>query len=317
MPFLRRLARTVGLALVTLAVVSVVTFLATNAVPADPARLALGRSATPDQLQEYRHQQGLDQPVAERYFTWLGNYLRGDWGSSTVSRRDVRSDVVPKLARTLILAGLALLIAIPVAVVVGLYTGQRSGSTSDVAASIVSLFLNSLPEFVIGLFVLMVLAVEWPVLPLESSGAAFATGVTRAKAYVLPVLTLAIVLAPYLVRMLRVNVRDVTGQPYVRSAVLRGLPQGLVTRRHIAPNASLPVVSVLALTIAELVGGLVVVEAVFGFPGVGKLLVDSVLSSDIPTVQAITLLICVCFVVLNLAADALLLLLDPRLRTRS
>jgi peptide/nickel transport system permease protein len=316
MPLLRRIGATLARALATLLVLSLLTFLATNAVPADPARIALGRSATPDQLAEYRLQQGLDRPAVTRYVNWLADFAKGNWGSSTVSRRDVRGEVLPRLIRTVTLAGLGALIAMPIAFAIGLYTGQRSSSRTDVGVSVISLFLNSLPEFVIGLFVLLLLAVEFPVLPVESSNAAFGTGSARIEAYLLPAFTVAIVICPYVIRMVRVNVRDVVAQPFVRSAVLRGLPKRLVTRRHITPNASLPVISVLALTMAELVGGLVVIEAVFGFPGVGKLLVDSVLSSDIPTVQAITLVIGVGFILMNTGADAVLLLLDPRLRSR-
>jgi peptide/nickel transport system permease protein len=302
------------LALATLLVLSVVTFLATNAVPADPARIALGRSATPEQLAAYREQQGLDRPLVIRYLSWLADFVKGDWGTSTVSRRDVRGDVLPRLVRTILLATFAGLLAIPFAFAMGLYTGQRSGSRTDVAVSVGSLFLNSLPEFVIGLFVLLLLAVEIPLLPVESSNAAFGNMSEKVQAYVLPAITLALVLSPYLIRMVRVNARDVVAQPFVRSAILRGVPRRAVTVRHIGPNASLPVIAVFALTMAELIGGLVVVESVFAFPGVGKLLVDSVLSSDIPTVQAITLVIGVAFVVFNIVADLTLLMLDPRLR---
>jgi peptide/nickel transport system permease protein len=310
----RHLGGTLALALVTLFLISVVTFLATNAAPADPARLALGRAATGEQLELYRRQQHLDDPVVERYGRWLADFVRGDWGTSVVNRRDVRDEVGPRVVRTIIVGLAGMAIAIPLAFAVGVYTGQRSGSKTDVGVSVVSLFLNSLPEFVIGLLLLLALAVKARWLPVESSDALFGDGADRAKAYALPILTLAVVMCPYLIRMVRVNVRDTVEQPYVRSAVLRGLPGRLVTHRHVLPNASLPVVSVVALNMAELIGGLVVIEAVFAFPGIGQLLVESVLGADIPTVQAIALIIGVGFVALNFLADGMLLLLDPRLR---
>jgi peptide/nickel transport system permease protein len=206
-------------------------------------------------------------------------------------------------------------IAVPLAFLVGVYTGTRSGSRTDIGASTLTLLLNSLPEFVVGLILLMILAVQFKILPVESSGVAFGEGVTRVKGYVLPVLTLVVVMTPYLIRMVRVNVRDVVDEPYVQSAVLRGLGKRRVTWRYIAQNASLPVISVVALSTAELVGGIVVIEAVFGFPGIGKLLVDSVLGGDIPVVQAIALIVGLGFVTLNLAADLLLVAMNPRLRT--
>ena len=306
----------VALGIVTLTLISVITFAATNAVPADPARAALGKYATPEQLENYRIQQGLDRPVVERYVHWVGGLTRGSWGTSTVTRQDVGSLVGARIVRTLIIGLVAMLLAVPLAFVIGIYTGQRSGKVDDVGASTLILLLNSLPEFVIGILLLVVFGVVLKVLPIESSAAAYGTGFDRAKAYVLPILTLVLLLTPYLARMVRVNTRDVLGQPYVRSAVLRGVSPSRLSWRHIAPNASLPVISVIALTLAELVGGVVVVEVVFGFPGIGKLLVDSVLSKDIPTVQAVTLAMGLGFVVLGLAADLVLLGLNPRLRSR-
>jgi peptide/nickel transport system permease protein len=305
----------VALGIVTLTLISSITFLATNAVPADPARAALGKYATPEQLAIYREQQGLDRPVVQRYVHWVRDLTRGSWGTSTVTRQDVGSLVGSRLARTLIIGFVAILLAVPLAFVIGVYTGQRSGRAVDVGASTFTLLLNSLPEFVIGIVLLVIFGVELKVLPIESSAVAYGSGLDRVKAYVLPTLTLVLLLTPYLTRMVRVNTRDVLTQPYVRSAVLRGVSPTRLSWRHIAPNASLPVISVIALTLAELIGGVVVVEVVFGFPGIGKLLVDSVLSKDIPTVQAVTLAMGFGFVLLSLVADLVLLGLNPRLRS--
>ena len=309
------LGRRVGLALVTLALVSALTFVATNAAPADPARVALGRTATAVQVEAYRDQQRLDQPVIHRYFSWGGNFLRGDWGVSPVYRREVKSEVVPRLARTGAIALIAMALAVPLAFLIGMFIGRRSGHPVDVGTSVVSLFITSLPEFVVGLVALTLFAVNLGLFPVTSGGAQFGEGWERYRAYALPILTLTAVITPYLTRMIRVNVREVSALSFVRAVTLTGVPERRVVWRHMAPNAALPVVGVIALNLAELLGGLVAVEVLFGFPGIGQLLVNSVLSADIPTVQAIALLIGAAFVALNFAADAIVLAMDPRART--
>lgn len=312
----RYLATRIALGVVTLLLVSGVTFLATNVVPADPARTALGQFATDEQVALYHEQQGLDDPVLTRYLRWIGHAARGDLGTSAISHSAVTTLVAAPMVRTIILGGAAMVVAVALGFAFGVFAGLRVGRRVDVAITTLALCLNSLPEFVIGLVLLVVLAVELPVFPVESSGAAFDSGLTAVKAYVLPVLTLALFLTPYLLRMVRANVRDVVGQPFIRASALRGLPRRRIIWRHVVPNASLPVISVIALTSAELVGGVVVIETVFGFPGIGRLLVEATSGKDIPTVQAVVLVMGTGYVLLNFAADAVLLALNPRLRTR-
>jgi peptide/nickel transport system permease protein len=315
---MRGVARFIGtrlvLAVLTLVVISAITFFATNVVPSDPARIALGKDATPEQLQEYNRQQNLDQPVFERYVHWVSDAVRGNWGTSVLSQQTVTSMVIPRIGRTALLGLLAMLIAVPMAFFLGVYSAQRSGKPVDGAISFSALFINSLPEFVVAITLLVVFGVELGWLPIESSAVAFGAGLDVVKAYILPVLTLATVLTPYMTRMIRANVRDVAGRPFIRSAVLRGLTRRRVVWRHVVPNASLPVVNVVALSMAELIGGVVVIETVFGFPGIGQLLVDSVGSRDIPTVQVIALIIGGGVVLLNFVADGIVLLLNPQLR---
>lgn len=304
-----------GWGLITIVVISLVTFLATNVVPADPAKAALGKFATADQVAAYRAQQGLDRPVGQRYIEWVERLAEGDWGTSVLSNIKVTQLVEPRISRTLILALGAMLLAVPLAFAVGVHAAQHSGQPSDVGLSITALFVNSLPEFVIGLGMLVLFAVKIPVLPIESSAAAFGTGLEVPMAYVLPIITLALILTPYMARMVRANVREVSSHPFVRSAVLRGLQPRRIMWRHIVPNASLPVINVIALTTADLVGGVVIIESVFGLPGLGQLLVNSVSDKDIPVVQAIVLLIGSGYVLINLLADIGVLALNPRLRT--
>lgn len=318
-----RLARILGTRLViaigTLLLISVITFAATNAVPSDPAKIALGRDASPEQLQRYREEQGLEEPVVERYFDWLGAYVQGDWGTSVLaSQLPVRDEVVPRMVRTFILGSMAMAIAVPLAFLIGVSTGRRSGRLLDLSTSITTLILNSLPEFVTGLFLLILFAVELKWLPIESaSGILYGGGTAAVKAYVLPVMTLVLVLTPYMIRMVRANVRDVMAQPLVRSSVLRGLPNRMVVWRHVVPNAAIPVVSVIALTLADILAGVVVVETIFSFPGIGKLFVDSVLGKDVPMVQAVALAVGLGFVILNFLADAVIAAIDPRVRARA
>lgn len=310
----RFLAKRLVLGLLTLVLLSVMTFVVTSVLPTDPARVALGRDATAQQLQSYREAQHLDDPMLTRYVTWAGGFVRGDMGVSTTTNRPVKADIMPRLSRTLTLAGIALLIAVPIAFLIGITTGRRSGDPVDFTLSVGTLLLNSMPEFVVGLGLLFIFGVDLGWFPIESSGAAFAVGWGEVEAYILPIATTALLIVPYTTRMVRANVRDVMVRPFVRSAVLRGVPQRRVSWRHIAPNASAPAVSVIAINAADLIGGLVVIETVFGFPGVGKALVDAVIGKDLPTVQALTMIIGSGFVILNLIADLVLLGLNPRLR---
>ena len=300
--------------LLTLVLVSIFTFLATNVLPNDPARIALGRGATEAQIAAYAKEQGLDEPAVPRYLHWVVGFVQGDWGTSTLTRVSVRGEVLPRLGRSAILAFIAMLIAVPLAWVLGSWLGRRSGTLVDLSGSLLLLLLNSLPEFVIGLLLLVLCGVWLEALPVESSAAVFGSGWAQIEAYILPVLVLVAVVTPYMTRMVRVQVREALGQPYVRTAILRGVPPQRLMWRHIAPNAGIPVVNVVALNMAELLGGLVVVETVCGFPGLGQQLVDSVMAKDIPTVQAIALLTGVGFVVMNALADAIVLALNPKLR---
>lgn len=316
-PLGRALAGAVGKLVVTLAALSIVTFIATTAVPGNPALSALGRNATPQELHDFDQQEGLNRPLLSRYFHWAGDFVKGDWGTSIINQQSVRSQVLPRLARTLVLAVGAFLLGVPIALMLGLVSGRRAGSKLDRATSLSTLLLLALPEFVVAIVVLIVFAVWLRVLPIDSSALAFGE-VSAGQAlqlYALPVLTLALILVPYITRLMRTNVREVVGQPYIRTAELEGIHGWRLAARRIAPNAAKPLVSVLAINLAELVAGVVVVETVFGFPGAGALLVSSVESQDIPTVQALVLLIGAMLIVFNLLADLALLWLNPRLRT--
>jgi peptide/nickel transport system permease protein len=310
---MKQVGQRVFFAMMTLLAVTLVTFLATSVLPADPARLALGRQATDAQLDAFRDQQGLDQPVVTRYVAWLGDAVSGEFGDSTRTRNPVGDGIGGRLQRTLTLAALAGVIAVPFALALGAFMGQRPRTKSDIAIVTLSVAVSSTPEFVIGIGLLAVFAVWLGWLPVESSGALYGDLGAQIEAYVLPLACLTILMVPYIARVFRVNVRETTNEPFIRSAMLRGLSHGQIVRSHLFPNALVPSVNVIALSVAEIAAGDVVIETVFGFPGVGKEYVDAVLAKDIPVVQALTLVAGAAFVVMNLAADTLQRALDPRI----
>jgi peptide/nickel transport system permease protein len=300
----------------TLFSISLVTFLATNALPTDIGRAALGRGATPEQLEAFREQQGLNEPVVRRYVTWLTNFARGDWGTSLVSGQPVRLVIQPKMERTVALSLAGFFIALPCSLALGLLSARRSGTRLDLTISTGTLLLVSLPEFIVGILLILVFAVILGWLPVDSTALAFESSPSAVlEAYALPALALALIVAPYITRMMRANAREVFAEPYVQAAILRGISGNRLTRRYVLPNALPPVVNGLALILAELLSGVVVIEYVFAFPGAGQLLVASVGAKDIPTVQALVLLFGTFFVVLNLLADLIVVLMTPKLRT--
>lgn len=300
----------------SLLAISLLVFLITSAIPGDPARAILGRDATADQLAAFRHAHGLDRSLVSQYLHLLGNALHGDFGTSYAANRPVTDLIGPRLERTLVLVGFGWLAAALIAVPVGLAAGRRRGRRSDLATSFVTLALGALPEFVIAILLVLVFAIWFKLLPVDSSAAGFASNpFDAASSYVLPGLTVALTIIPYVTRLTRANTRETVAEPYVRSAVLRGISGWRLTTRHILPNAAPPVVNVLALQFVGSIGGIVVTETVFGFPGLGQLLVPSVGARDLPVVQAIALILGAFFVVVNILADLVVVALTPRLRS--
>jgi peptide/nickel transport system permease protein len=310
----RTTARTVAGVVATLLIVSAVMFAATNLSGTDAATAALGRFATEEQIEAYRAQQGLDEPLLARYWTWLSNVATGDWGDSLINRRPVSELLGDRVMRTLTLSLLALAMALALALVLGLVSAMRSGSRLDQAISAGTLALSTLPEFIVALAFLYVLGVYLEVLPPNSTAVSGDDPAARAEAYILPALSLAVVMAPYLTRMIRASVREVLATPYVHAATLRGVPSRRLILRHVLPNAAGPVVNVVALTLADILVGAVVVENVYGFPGLGQLAVTALQSQDVPLIQAAVLIAALGFLLLNLLADAAVTWLNPKLR---
>jgi peptide/nickel transport system permease protein len=310
----RRLLAAAAWAAATLLAVSVVTFLATNLTGIDAAQAALGRLATPEQVAMFRQQQALDEPLLTRYLVWMSHALVGDLGISLQSKVPVRDLVLDRALRSMTLAGTAMLLATPIAFALGALAALRPGGRLDSLISAGTLLIIGLPEFVVGLAILYVFAVWLGIAPPNSSDVTSATWTRAMRGYLLPLLTLTLLLTPYILRMVRSTVREVIATPYIQAAIVRGVPTGRLLLRHVLPNAYGPVINVVALSLAEVLAGVVVVETVFGFPGLGQLTVFAVTTVDYAVIQACVLISAVGFVIINLLADLLIVQTNPRLR---
>jgi peptide/nickel transport system permease protein len=308
--------RQVAMALLTLFVISIVTFAATNyKSPEEVARQALGREAAKVQLDAYLREHGLDRPIYERYADWLSDVVRGDFGTSVVTDRPVREDIAPRFMRTFILSLVSLLVALPVSVALGVFMARRIGHWTDFTLLIGTVIVAAMPEFIIGIGLLMLFAVTLDWFPVDSSAISFGDPIEQAKAYVLPALTLVLAMVPHIARIARVSAREAFGAPFVQAAVLRGLSRRRVTWDHGMRNAAVPLVNAVAINIVYLLSGVIVVENVFAFPGIGQALVQAIGGGDVITVQAIALVMGAMFITISLAADLLAVYFNPRLRT--
>ena len=309
---LRRLASAVG----TLFLSSVLVFLAVQALPGDVATQILGKDATPDAVAALREQLGLDRPAWERYFDWIKGALHGDFGTSLVSGKGVGGQVALYLGNSALIAVVTVLFAVTGSLVLGVLAGLYRDRWPDHLISTVSLVGMSVPEFVVATVLVLVFAVALPWFPaVVLYGPEASTGQLLPAVW-LPALALAVVMAAYIVRMARTSVIDVMAGEYVTTARLKGLSTWRIVTRHALPSALLPTLHVIALNVAWLAGGVAVVENVFNYPGIGKLMLSSVQNRDLPVIQAIALVSAVIYVVCNLAADLGAMALNPRLRTR-
>jgi peptide/nickel transport system permease protein len=310
----RYLFRRLGFLIVTVLITSVMIFIVTQWLPGDVARVILGREAGEAALQSLRAELGLNDPLYVQYFHWLGNFLQGDWGISYSTRSEILPLVLSRLRNSLMLAGLTMLIAVPLAVGLGVIAGLKENKALDNVISISSLSVVGLPEFVTGLLLIQVFAFQFHLLPANSSippGASFREALPM---LVLPALTATLVLLAYIIRLTRVGVIEELKKPYVRTAHLKGLPNRTVVTRHVLRNSLLPTITVIAISFGWLISGLIVIENVFNYPGLGRLLVFAIDRRDLPLLQAITLITVFGFALANLIADLLYAYLNPRIR---
>lgn len=319
-PLLRFVVLRVLAGLATLLVVSILVFVGTEVLPGDAAGAVLGRNATPAQLAELRAQMGLDRPAAERYLDWLGGLVTGDLGNSAAgyaegSVRPIWAEIEGPLVNSLTLAGVTALLLIPLALLLGVVAAIRAGRPTDHAISLTSLAVVSLPEFVIG-SLLVLLFFSWLgwLLPI-SLVAPGESPLTDPKELVLPVLTLLGASLAGSIRMVRAGMVQALGTDFVQMARLNGFRERRVVLRYALRNALAPAVQVIAQNLQYLVGGIIVVEYLFSYPGLGKELVDAVAISDVREVQSIAILIAAVYIAINIVADLIVVLLVPRLRT--
>jgi peptide/nickel transport system permease protein len=312
------IVRRLLLGLLVLAIVSVVVFAATQALPGDPARAILGRSATPDSLKALREQLNLNRPVLTQYGDWIKGLLTGDLGTSLAAREPVSTYLHDRLVNSAFLVFLSAVISIPLSIAIGAYAALKRDRLFDSSTSILTLLLAALPEFVVGvtLVVLFATTVFPNFLPGVSNIAPGTEPWTQLKEMILPTLTLVIAVTPYVARIMRASMIEVLESEYVEMARLKGVPEREVVIRHALPNALGPTFQVIAINLAYLAGGVIVVEYVFNYAGIGGALQNAVITRDLPVVQALAMLIAAVYVVLNLLADVATILVTPRLRTR-
>ena len=299
---------------VTLLVVSGVIFVVTEILPGDVAQMMLKQEATEERLAALRAELGLDRPAHVRYLDWIGGVVRGDFGDSYVQKQPI-SEILPRrIGHSLVLALFALALGVPVAVAAGVWAGVRPDTLWDRVVSTVGLVGISLPEFVTGVLLMLVLASTLHWLPPSSHIISGSTPLTRPEILVMPALTLTGVLFAYIMRMTRANVMEVMQTPYVRTAVLKGLPMRQVILRHVLPNAMLPTITIIATNFGWMLGGLIIVENVFSYPGLGQLLLRSIQTRDVHLLEALSLLIAATYALSNLLADLAYTALNPRIR---
>lgn len=308
------LLKRLGFIVLTMFLASIIIFSVTQFLPGDVAQLILGQFATETAIANLREELGLNQPLHTQYLNWAGNFVRGDWGNSLVSRVPIRPMVMERLGNSAMLAGLALLIYVPLGILFGVIAAMKRDKWPDQIITGVSMAFVGLPEFVSGLLLIAFLAIGLQWFPANSSINPDSTFMEALPFLILPAITVSLTGLGYITRMTRSGTIDVLRTDYVRAADLKGLPGWQVLTRHILRNSLLPTVTVVAMGIGWLLGGLIVTEAVYGYPGLGRLLVYGIQRQDLPLIQAGSMIIVAIYSFSNLAADVLYSLLNPRIR---
>jgi len=320
-PILATVLQRLGLGLLTLFLVSIIIFSAIEFLPGDFTEAVLGQSATEETVAAFRRELGLDQPPYVRYIDWIGSVARGDLGQSFSGRassgidrsRSVAELIAPRLSNTLFLAGMTAIVAVPLALILGVTAALWRGGIYDRVVNAVTLSTISMPEFLVAYLLILFLATLNPIFPSLADVTSATPFWERVTKCALPSLTLTLVIVAHMMRMTRAAIINLLASPYIEMARLKGLKPSTVILRHALPNAWAPIANVVAFNLAYLVVGVVVVEVVFVYPGVGQLMVDAVTSRDIPVVQACALIFAGTYILLNLTADIVSIATNPRL----
>ena len=321
-PVLKTVLERLGLGLATLFVVSVIIFSAIEMLPGDFGQAVLGQSATQETIAAFRRELGLDQPAYLRYLHWVGNAVQGDLGTSFSGRnagssgagsRSVVDLIAPRFWNTLFLASITAVIAVPISLLLGITTALYRNSIYDRSVSTATLTTISFPEFFVAYILILVLGSLWPIFPsLANVNQSTPLG-ERLFRTVLPAMTLTLVIIAHMMRMTRAAIINLLASPYIQMARLSGASRTEVIVKHALPNAWAPIATVIAFNLAYLVVGVVVVEVVFVYPGIGQLMVDAVTARDIPVVQGCALIFAMTYIILNLIADIIGIITNPRL----
>lgn len=309
------ITRRIFLAFVTLFLISLIVFMGVEALPGDTATAYLGQSATPESLAALREEFGLNAPVHERYLAWLGGFLQGDLGDSLSKKKPVTELIGNRFRNTVVLASAAALVGIPLAIVLGVIAGLTRDKWPDVFVSTTSIVGMTLPGFVTATVLIYFFAIrlEWfPAITLVPTDVPV---VELLPNIVLPIITLTLIMVAHILRLVRTNMIDVLTSDYVQMAKLKGVPHWSIVFKHALPNAMLPTINVVALTLAWLLGGVAIIETVFNYPGIGQLMITAITDRDFALVQGIAIILAVIYIILNLIADVLSMILNPKLRT--
>lgn len=315
----RYILRRLGFLLLTVLLTSLIIFAVTQWLPGDVCRIILGREVGEQALAACREELGLNEPLAIQYVNWLRNFASGDWGQSFSTRSAIRPVVLERVGNSLMLAAVTLVISIPLAVSLGVVAGLNENKFVDNAINVFSLSVVGLPEFVTGLVLIQIFSFELrkrglPSLPANSSIRPEAGFSEALPMLILPAVTATLVLLAYIARLTRAGVIEELKMPYVRTADLKGLPRSTVIFKHVLRNALLPTITIIAISFGWLISGLVVIENVFNYPGLGRLLVFAIDRRDLPLMQAVVMVTVVGFATANLIADLLYGVLNPRIR---
>ncbi len=309
------IARRFVLALVTLLIVSLIVFLGVEALPGDAATAYLGQSATPESLKALRGEFGLNTPAYQRYLNWLGDMVKGDLGDSMARRKPVSEIIGNQFRNTVVLAAAAAIFGIPLAIVLGVFAGLTRDKWPDVLVSMVAIIGMTMPGFVTATLLIYIFSIrlEWfPAIAMVATDAPVSEILPN---IILPIITLMFIMVAHILRLVRTNMIDVMVSNYVQMARLKGVPAMKIVFQHALPNAMLPSINVIALTFAWLLGGVAIIETVFNYPGIGKLLINAIGDRDLALVQGIAIILASIYIGVNLIADLLALVLNPRLRT--
>ena len=314
---LRFILKRVGLALITLWILSVIVFVAIQVLPGDPGRSILGPLAPPGAVRALDHQLGADKPLISQYWTWISHFVQGHPGQSYHYQTAIGPMLTGALGRSLKLAALAFILVVPLGIVGGVVAALKVGRPLDRIISTVGLSATTVPEFVSGVIVILAFGIGLSILPVSATAPDGAGFFTQLKYLILPAIPLTLILFGYISRMARAGTIEALESDYARTATLKGLPRGVMIRRHILRNSLLPTITVVATQTGYLIGGLVIVEYLFRYQGIGSLIYNAAVNKDFPLLEAGVLTIGIVYMVATLLADILFALLNPRIRLKA